>query len=235
MLRNIKIKNSVLYAFIGVGIALNPIPAISAPITFNFSGAIYDVSPSVSSVFALGQTIYGSYTFESTSAGESFSPGGILDPSITYYPSALTKFDINFGSYSSSIGSTNRIFVVDDSSIGLSNGIPNMDRYLVETFFTSGTQVAGLSPYGLFLSFQDNTGTLLNTGTLPLTPDIVNQFLPASGALDFVDGRANNRVTFSIGSVNPVSVPEPDLSLMMLIGISSFVAAYLFRKRNYTM
>lgn len=218
---SIKSRISFLSAVIFTVFALNPIACFASPITFYFSGNIYDVSPSVAGTFAVGQSINGSYTFESTSVGESFSPGGVLDPSITYYPSALKSFDIDFGSYASSLGSLNRIFVINDSTEGLNNGILKMDRYIVDTFFNAGATVSGLSPYSLFLNFQDNSGTLINDGALPLTPSILSQFLPASGALDFVDGRANNRATFTISSISlsPVSVPEPNTYWLLVIGL----------------
>jgi PEP-CTERM motif len=199
-------------------ILLTSVHAGAYQITFNFSGYIYAVDPSVSGTFNVGQSVTGFFTFNSEAAGQSFSPGKVLDPSITYYPRALTAFQATIAGYSVGLGGENRIFVINNDAAG-------RDRYLAELLAPSGANVAGLPVSDFFLSFQDFYGTTINDGSLPLSPAILGNFPSAAGALDFVTGiNPKNRVTFSINSVtSPVPLPSTMLflgsGLIGLIGL----------------
>jgi hypothetical protein len=189
----------------------------AVPITFNFSGAVTRVNPGLLGTFSIGQSIVGSYTFESTTPGQSFSPGGILDPSITYYPSVLTAYSASFGSYTVGLGGTgsyNRTFVVNhDPGSGA-------DVYNVENVLPSGATVAGLVPGSIFFSFNDNTGSALSNGSLPQTTDDLSAFgFLAHGALDFLAGGDLVRVEFLISSVS-TSVAEPATLGLMALGLA---------------
>lgn len=195
--------------------------AIANPITFSFSGFVYAVDTSISGAIPNGSKINGSYTFKSDAIGQSFAPGGILDPSITYYPNVLTAFHASIGSYSVDLGGENRIFVINDSSSGL-------DRYLVELLQPSGVDIGGLPIHDFFLSFQDPTAKAIANGSLPLLPSIVASFPLRAGALDFVTGiEPKNRATFSIETVTfPASnVPEPTTIALLSLGLIGFAVS----------
>jgi hypothetical protein len=198
---------------------LSPVQADAFLITFDFSGHVYAVDPSIAGTFNLTQSVTGSYTFDSATLGQPYYPLGILDPSVTLYDNALTAFQAIIGGYTIGLGNGNRIFVSyqEQSQNGL------IDRYGVQLFSPSGVDVAGLPISDFFLNFQSDTGTVIHDSSLPLSPAILAIFPSAAGALDFVTGiDPQNRVTFAIDSVTPSPnavpnvVPEP--STMFLFG-----------------
>lgn len=185
-------------------------PAFAAPVTWDFTGTTYYIDSTVASAFPLGTAVSGSFTFDDSAVGQSFAPGGVLDPSIAYYPGILSAFNATIGNYSVSLGTgEQRIFVINDDAAG-------HDRLLVEMYDPTGANVAGVAPRDFFLSFQDNSGTALSSGALPLSPGVLSGF-QAAGVLDFLEGvNPRYRTAFTITSV--YAVPEP--SPVALLGVS---------------
>lgn len=200
----------------------------AASVTYGFTGSVYLVSDSISSAIAVGDAVSGSFTFDDTVVGQTSSPGGVLDPSITYYPWILTAFDVRIGSYSASLGSVGeqRIFVINDDASG-------RDRFLVELFPPTGASVGGLSPYGLALNFQDNSGDVLQDGSIPLDASTLNKFLNRAGTLDFVAGDARNRAEFSISEVH--SVPTPASGSLLAVGLIALLISRRASERQTAM
>jgi hypothetical protein len=216
-------KNHIV-SILATGLLAGPISANAVPITFGFHGSITSVGSNVSSAFAVDQRVSGFYTFESDTVGQSFAPGGVIDPTITYYPSALSAFEVTLGAYRVRLGSgEQRIFVMDNDA-----GV--RDRYIVEMFAPNSAQVNGLPAYGLFLQFQDNSATAFDNGALPLSPIDLSRFSFSDGVLDFVSGGTDlqNRVQFRVNSIT--SVPEP--SSLSLLGLG--VLAIWVRARRKT-
>lgn len=205
-------KTALVKLIAATSLLISAVTVHATEITFDFAGYVYLVDNSIAGTIPLGSAITGSYTFESNTVGQSFAPGGVLDPSITYYPGALTAFNATIGEYSLGLGGQNRIFVINNSADGL-------DRYLVELLQPSGPNINGLPIHDFFLGFDDRSASILSNGMLPLSAALVQSFPSHAGALDFVDGIAPaNRATFSITSITQ-HVPEPSSIALMALGM----------------
>lgn len=207
-----KKKNTLICGFL---LLILPLAINARPITFAIGGTISHVSPSIAASFSIGQQVSGTYTFESKTPGEPFSPGGELDPSITYYPYALSSFEFLVGDYSVSLGSYYRILIFDNGEVG-------QDRYVVDSFNLAGSEINGMKPYSIFLDFWDSTGLIFNNGSLPLLPIKLTDFGHKAGVLDFLNGEGENRVQFEISSVSKqIPVPESPTFYLFAIGLVS--------------
>lgn len=189
-------------------LALTPL-ARANYVTFDFSGSVYAVDSSISGRFRIGQFVKGFYTFDSSTPGQPYAPGGVVQPGSTLYLNPLVAFQARVGSYRIGLGGENEIFVFNNPGI--------QDRYVVQLNAPSGKNFAGLPVSDFVLNFQDNSGTTISSGSLPLSPATLTQFPSAAGVLDFVSGiNPQDRVTFSIDSVTE-PVPEPPA--LALVGV----------------
>ncbi len=127
--------------------------AWASPITFDFTATVTLVNPALASFFTLNETLTGSYTFESTTAG--VPSGAAVD-----YP-ALSSFTITGASFTGS-WTGGDIFVLD---------APGDDEYAVNalTGFSGTATGQPVSPTS-GITLLDPTGAMLSSTLLPLTP-----------------------------------------------------------------
>jgi hypothetical protein len=187
---------------------------VNASTSYTFSGSVYAVDSTLAGSFSNGQTITGSYTVETTTVGSS---GG---SDTTFYNSALTSFSATIGGYTVSLGGSNRIDVVNNSSY---------DRYIVETWAPSGSNVASMPVSYLFFSLDDPSGVVLSNSSLPLSASTLNSFTSKSGVIAFGEGDGN-RVTFSVNNITQSPVPIPGAAWLLGSGLVGLVG--LGRKRQ---
>jgi hypothetical protein len=73
--------------------------AWASPVTYDFTGTVTEVDPSLSGIFDTSQTLSGSFTYESSTAGVLF---GSEASGFSNYVMALTAFTMTVGSYTAS-------------------------------------------------------------------------------------------------------------------------------------
>ncbi len=158
-----------------IGIALLaglPTMARATLITYNFSGTVDTVDPALASTFSTGQTLTGSYTFDSTIAatGTSTSASAVFD--------ALTSVSFTVGSYSASSTATQEIQVENGAT----------DTYAVvsrKSDGLNGADVAGL-PLSLFtIRLDDSSGTVFSDALILPTSLVLSNFSSKAFFLDF--------------------------------------------------
>jgi len=210
MLRSIVMKG--LFVFIGiVALIVLTIPVQAAPITYDFSGTVTGVfAAGAPPPFSIGDTLNGSYTFESTTAPRvSFG-----DISAVY--DALTVLSFSLGSYSASSTGSSEIRVLNGAD----------DHYEVVSSSAdglTGQPLIGLTQFSLQL--DDPTGFQFTTAlTLPTDLSLSNftskSFRVSFGSFDIA------------GTLDELSqtaaIPEPCTILLLGSGLVGLVA---FRKK----
>lgn len=199
----------------------------AAPITIDFSGVVDFVDPSLTGTFAPGQTLLGSYTFESTTAARSGSTSqfGVFD--------AISALNFSIGSY---IAGANGAF--PNGEIQVDNDPPgtNHDRYGIvsrSTDHLTGPSVGGMTPDAFLFRMDDSTNAVFATAlTLPTQISLSDFdssafFLFFRGADGFV-GSVSGQLT---QAASPAPVPEP-ASLMLLGSGLLGLAARVRRQRR---
>lgn len=191
-----------------------PQEAAAAPITFEFTGSVDLVNSNLAPTFSSGQSISGSYTFESATPNQASTVGS--------YP-ALTSFEIDVGGYVAT-STSGKISVFNDF------GINGTDSYQVSTRplsgsgdpdTLSGADVNGLSLFSVTMVLQSSTGTALNNFDLPVTPPNLADFDQVFVNLGFnliPNGLATVRLSLDSLTLANVSQPVPAPS-MMLVGL----------------
>ncbi|HKY06936.1 MAG TPA: PEP-CTERM sorting domain-containing protein, partial [Candidatus Binatia bacterium] len=192
---------------IAILIAVHYAPAGASPITFSFSGTLVFVDPSLSGTFSPGQTISGTYTFESTTPDS--DPG---NPNFGGYPGANTNLSFVAGSYTGSFGGP----AFNATNVGLSFPGP-FDVYQVNIPL-AGPNVGSATPFQFALDIRDLDQTALASDALPLTPPDLALFETRAITLIFDD---NSFVVASLDSLQ--QVPEPSALFLLVVGIAAGV------------
>lgn len=194
--------------------------SVAAPVTFQFKGTVTSVSAALSPPFNIGDTLSGSYTFESTTAprGGSNATTAVFD--------ALTSLTLTIGGYTASSNAaaeiqtgnrddiaefTDRYFVLSRASEGLSG--PNVGSALLVAF---GFRI------------DDSTGNVFASALdLPTTLDL-SDFDATDFGLDFeLDGEPV-RVG---GFLTRIGLPVPAPGMVALFGLATLLAGGLVRRR----
>ncbi len=188
--------------------------ATAIPITFDFTATVTFVAPGLASFFSLGETLTGSYTFESTTAGVPFGP-------TADYP-ALTAFSVS-GLNFSGAWTGGSIFVQDAST----------DEYIVSALTGFSGTNAGLAVLPTAgISLFDSTGTMLSSTLLPLVPPSLPPD-PRFG-VDYHLGpetREDALATLTSLTLVPSTTPEPTTLALFGIALAGVAFSYL-RKPN---
>jgi hypothetical protein len=188
--------------------------AVAVPITFSFTGIVTNVDSPLAVEFSLGESVVGSYTFESTTAD--IDPG---DPTTGHYDNAITAFTATFGGdYTVTQGLDNDIFVAD--------GLPGNDVYSLFLTNPTAPTVAGLSLGALSIGLIDTDSSVFSSDALPLTPPNLSDFeIDSSGTIYL--GSPNQTMDFQLTSLT--LVPEPTTLALATLGLVGI--GYRRRKR----
>lgn len=199
-----------IFATLGAIASLSASPVHAAIFNIQFSGSLYQVTESVASRFQLGDFVYGSIQIDTDAAPES------LAASTRIYPHAVMGGFINVSGYSVTLGSGARAIVSDNETYGSAE----IDRFIVDDLGASGSAINGLPFSGVFWNWQDNAGRATQAFALPMTQAALDAYGVPTGAIDWLSGDGNNRVTFSLDrvSVQQSAVPEPATWAMMIVG-----------------
>ena len=177
-------------------------PASASPITFSFQGTLTAVNSALSGTFSVGETIAGSYTFESTTPD--IAPG---DPNFGGYLGASTNLSFTVDGYSGSFSSSG----FNATTVALS--FAGVDLYQVNIPFTG--PLAGTASPDLFaLEIQDTDQNAFATDALPLSPPNLALFEVRKITVFFRSAEGGESLAF-VASLN--QIPEP--STLMLLGL----------------
>ena len=220
-----KLAGAVALAAFGVG-------ANAEPITFNFAGTIgagIPLSSAIGAAFPAGQSVTGSFTFESTTPDQIVTGGG--HEAIGHFENAVTG-----GSFTSG-GLT---FTITSGLIEVQNfGPPSfslLDRYQVVANIT-GPGIAdpeaaagGVATPSLFLlDLQDPTGAAFSSDLLPLTPPNLADFETAEVRAVFEFGDPVGQFPVFLANLSsltltPLQVPEPGTLALLALGLAGLAS-----------
>jgi hypothetical protein len=228
MLREVTINTvrlSIVTAFV---LAFGCATAQSSTVTFDFTGTVNTVDPNLTSAFAVGNPITGSYTFDTTAPNT--SPGS--DPNAAFYDSSFA-YTVSAGSFTSSgTGFSTTVFY----NLVLAPNVFRDQYRIVEQ--ANGLSINGLTYSGFTLDLLTTSGTANSTplasDALPSTPPVISDF--AINQLRFYFDDPNNTATgvdYVIGSLDSLTeaVPEPSTWAMLLLGFAGLGFMAHRRKR----
>ena len=179
--------------------------ALSATLTFSFTGTVSTVDPLLASAFAIGGPIFGSYTFDSLAPDQ--DPA---DPTVGIYSSDFSYIVSAGGFTSTGVGFTFNIF----NDLVLSSGVlRDQSRVALEN---SGPSVNGLTYNAFTLDLWTNSfvpSSSLTTDALPSSPPTISDFEFNQLRFYFIDP-TDGSVRYVIGSLSTLtdstaSVPGP--------------------------
>ena len=191
-------------------------------------GSVTYITGAMSTAFSYGQPVTASLRYDTLSSGQTFSPGGVLDPALRYYPNAPTTSWVQVGAYKIVLDAA-RIFVTN----GEHAGARTIDRFIYEDNTPSAASAADLPIDNLFFNWQDDRARALSNLNLPDSAATFARLgLPAM-AIDWGNYLvASNRIEARFGSATVSTVPEPDTWLTMIFGFGMVV---LLRRRVLIM
>lgn len=184
-------------------------PTMAASVTFAFQGVVNAVDSSLFPSFNVGQTLSGSYTFESTTPLT--NPGN-------RYNGAITSLNGTLGSYSAVLGGGNNF-------IAVRNNLVTGDHYIVSAPLSS---VPAAVP-GLAIRFRmeliDPSVNVFTNTSLPTTPPSLGSFATNSWRLVFEDSSGTARIRGSLTSLTAIPLPAAVIlfgcGLIALIGLGA--------------
>jgi hypothetical protein len=215
---------------IGLGIVMGGLlwgglpanPAVAGLVTFNFTGAVSHVSTPLFPALKAGQTLTGSFTYD-TSIADSNGSGNI-----GRYNDAVTSMNVNLGSFAGTLGSespgnNNFVRIVNSST----------DTFDVRAPLT-GSLVGSYEPLYFRVTLKDPSGTVFGDTSLPTTAPSLSSFATDRFRIVFENGSGIAKVRGSLTALTAVPLPPAVIlfgaGLIALVGLG----AGSWRKRNNT-
>jgi hypothetical protein len=217
MNQRVSLTRAVMIAgalFIGSGLAAAP--AMAASMTFNFTGAVSDVSAALFPHLTAGHSLTGSYTFNTATIDSNPSAN------IGRYNGTIQALTVNLvptigSTYTATLGSAGSNFIEIRNQ-------PSSDRYLVQAPLT-GPLVNGYSPLRFRIELIDPTATAFGNDLLPSTPPSLSSFAASRFRIVFEDGSGNARVRGTLTSLTAVPLPTAVIlfgaGLLALVGLGA--------------
>lgn len=207
--------------------ALSLIPSFAsstnaAIVTLNFSGTVTSVDASLAPTFSVGQTLNGSYSFDTTTVARagSNSTSAVFD--------ALTAFNFSIGAYAASSVGAPEIQVEDDPPGTF------VDRYALVSRASDGLSGAAVNGNALiFFGFRmdDSTNTAItNALVLPTNPSL-SSFDSNSFFILFGDPGSPVVVDGTLTSLTNAAIPEPATIAIWSLGVLSCTFGAARRRR----
>ena len=192
-----------------------PTEGIAAPITFSFTGVVSHVDTKLFPTVTAGQTLSGSYTFES---GTALSRPG------NRYNGAITAFSANLGPYNAVLGAgTNFIAVANNRSF---------DRYALSAPLNPAPGAPGRA-FRFRLELVDPSSGTFSNRALPMTPPSLSSFATTRWRLVFENEHGTARIRGVLTSLT--AVPLPAAVLLFGAGLAALAglgAGSWWRRQN---
>ncbi len=211
------------------GLAASVGTSQAAPITYEFSGTIDNVTAGLSPPFSVTDTFTGSYTIESTTTARagSNSDFAFYDAVLSFNVSVVDAGATQVYSASLDSATGRREVQIDDAP-----NAPN-DRYGISTFASDGlvgADVNGLALFGASFRLDDSTNAVFNDA-LVLPTDIAFSDFDSSGFFLFF-GPDLVTVSGTLNALRRVPVPEPETLPLLMVGLFGLMGAGLYRQRR---
>lgn len=197
-------------------------PSRADLITFSFAGTVDSVDPALAGTFSTGQTLTGTYTFQSTTPARagSNSTFAVFD--------ALTHLNFALGSYAATSSGAPEIQVDNNPPL------PDHDRYAVLSRASdglTGPAVAGMNLDSFGFRLDDSTDTVFSDALILPTSLNLSDFDNRRFFIFFTDGTSPSIVSGTITALS--SVPEPSsLALAGIGGLSGLGLWWRSRRRT---
>lgn len=197
--------------------------AMADLVKFNFSGAVSHVSTPLFPALNAGQTLSGSFTYD-TAILDSHS-----SPDIGRYNDAITLLSVNLGPFAGTLGSegpgtgNNVVKIVNSST----------DSFDVRAPLT-GSAVGSYEPLYFRITLKDPSGTVFGDTSLPTlaTAPSLSSFATDRFRIVFENGSGIAKVRGSLTALTAVPLPPAVIlfgaGLIALVGLG----AGSWRKRN---
>lgn len=208
----LSVKNLSQLLFAGCVVLLGANSANAVPVTLYFTGSLDFVDAALGGTFVTGQTLTGSYTFESTTAARA----GSTSNSAVYDALSNINFDIN--GYTGASSGAPEIQVDNDP------GLPFHDRYAVVSRVSDGLIAADVNGNAAtFFGFRmdDSTDTVFSDA-LTLPTSLLLSSFDVNGFFMFFSN-PSTQDGFSISghlTALDTTVPEPTSMLLLLSGLA---------------
>ncbi len=197
--------------------------AHATSITFQFQGTVSSIDPLVSSKIKAGDSIVGSYTFDSK------TPCSFCDVNDSVYPGAVTDFSIRIGSYVGGFASSSDHNFIIVSPLSIENS------YIVQAGFSGNIGDSKPAFFQLFL--EDFTGTALggsnSLSTTPADPATFKHY-NTSLYLNFLSSTGQQYLgvvgnVASLTNVTRTNVPEPGTLTLLALAVGLLAPLALTR------
>lgn len=193
-------------------------------VQFNFSGAVSHVSTPLFPALNAGQTLSGSFTYDTA------TPDSNGSPSIGRYNDAITLLSVNLGPFAGTLGAespgnNNFVRVVNSST----------DTFDVRAPLT-GSLVGSYEPLYFRITLKDPSGAVFGDTSLPTltTAPSLSSFATDRFRIVFENGSGIAKVRGSLTALTAVPLPPAVIlfgaGLIALVGLG----AGSWRKRNNT-
>jgi hypothetical protein len=210
-LRRFLILSLIVPAVLAFGITSHAVP-----ITFSYSGVVNDTDglPDKAPFEAyLGETMYLTYTFESSTTDSNSSTNGD-------YLGSITAVEITVGA---------NTYSADTGDIVITNNGENPDQYLVDIpSGLKGPSVGEIPVMRFNLGFSDFTQSVFGSDALPQVQPEPSDFSEATMWLTFDSQNFSPELEefgtiMADGTVQAVPVPEPGTLLMLSAGLAGLI------------